>query len=290
MTQAPTPGITGELTPYRTLTPTIPKPTATMLEIIPATPAPTSTPFLHTITNDDTMLGIAFKYGITLEELQAANPGVDSHYLSVGKQLIIPIDGEISQSIPTITPAPVDMGQPNCYRTGDDGAWCIIALHNGRESSIENISVGIRLFSSEGNNFTNRTAYPPLNLLPKESTIPIMMYFSPPLPLDFYVQSQLVTASIIKDGDMRYLDAQVSNKQIVLSPDNKSAIVSGKVNLTDESLEPSQLWVLGIAYDLSGNIIGMHKWESSGDLDFEFTIYSLSSLIDRVELIVEARQ
>jgi LysM repeat protein len=92
---------TGMLTPYHTVTSSPISATSTIVVVIPVTPAPTATPFLHTITNDDTMLGIAYQYGITLEELQTANPGIDPHFLSVGKQLVIPIEGEIPALIAT---------------------------------------------------------------------------------------------------------------------------------------------------------------------------------------------
>src|SRR4030065_422038 len=92
-TLQPTPVITptGVLTPYHTPPPSPVIPTATLMVVRPVTPAPTPTPFLHTIGNDDTMLGIAYQYGISLEDLQAANPGVDQPFLSVGKQLVTPL-------------------------------------------------------------------------------------------------------------------------------------------------------------------------------------------------------
>src|SRR4030042_5122725 len=106
----PTTFPTGVLTPYHTVTSSPTSPISTVEVVIPVTPAPTPTPFLHTITNDDTMLGIAYQYGISLEELQAANPGVDPHFRSGGKTLVIPIGGEIADAMPVLTPVPVSWG------------------------------------------------------------------------------------------------------------------------------------------------------------------------------------
>ena len=103
------------------------------------------------------MLGIAIQFGIKLEDLQAANPTVDPHYMGAGLKLIIPISEEIPEVLPTPTPAPVQTEQPQCYRTGDGGAWCIMALRNEQQSSIENLSVWMGLYNQSGENITSQT-------------------------------------------------------------------------------------------------------------------------------------
>jgi LysM repeat protein len=49
------------------------------------------TPFLYIVKGDDTMLGIAYQFGIKLEDLLAKNPKVDPHYIGDGLTLVIPI-------------------------------------------------------------------------------------------------------------------------------------------------------------------------------------------------------
>ena len=58
---------TGLLTPYHTFTPSPQRQTATMQVTIPVAPAPTPTPYLYTVKDNDTMLGIAFQFGVKLE-------------------------------------------------------------------------------------------------------------------------------------------------------------------------------------------------------------------------------
>jgi hypothetical protein len=241
------------------------------------------------VKNEDTMLGIAFQFGIRLEDLQAANPTVDPHFMGAGLQLIIPISTEVPQVLPTPSPAPVKTDQPRCYRTGDGGAWCIMALHNEQESSIENLSVWMGLYDSAGKNISSQTAYSPLNILTPGNTTPIMAYFSPPLPSDFKAQGELLSALTISTDDQRYLDSQVKGETINISPDGGAATVSGEVVLTDNSTAPSQLWVLAVAYDADGNILGARKWKSAGEKEFEFSVFSVAGAIDHVEMLSEAR-
>jgi LysM repeat protein len=279
----------GVLTPYHTLTPSPLIPTATIEVTIPVTPIPTPTPFIYVVKNDDTMLGIAFQFGIKLEDLQAANPTVDPHFMGAGLKLIIPISTEIPQVLPTPSSAPVETDQPRCYRTGDGGAWCIMALHNEQKSSIENLSVWMGLYDRAGNNLSSQTAYPPLNILAPGSTMPIMAYFSPPLPGEFQAQGEVLSALTVAADDQRYLNSQVNVETVDINPDGGGATVSGQVVLPDNSTVPSQLWVLAVAYDADGNIIGARKWKSAGEKEFEFTVFSVGGAIDHVEMLSEAR-
>ena len=257
--------------------------------VIPVTPAPTATPFLHTIGKDETMLGIAYLYGISLADLQAANPEVDPHFLSVGKQLVIPISGEILETLPTPTAIPVHTERPQCYRTGEGGAWCILVVRNETENSVENLSAWIGLFTSQGKNIANKVAYAPLNLLLPGNTIPLMTYFDPSIPEEFEVQAELLSGLAVSTDDQRYLVLEVNIAKSVISPDGRQAEVSGEVILPEGSTTASHLWVLVLAYDSMGNLVGARKWESTGDTRFGLSVYSMAGTIDHVEVLTEGR-
>jgi len=280
---------TGAITPYHTITPNPNTPTATQMVIIPISPAPSPTPFTHTVKKGETMLGIAFQYGISLEDLKAVNPGVDPNFLSVDKQLIIPIRGEIPEVMPTPTPVPVSWKQPVCYRTGDGGAWCILPVKNQQEDSVENISAWIGLFTPEGEIIANQVAYAPLNQLRPGESIPLMSYFTPPLPEKFEAHGELLSGLTVAADDARYLNLEVVLENVVFSEDGGQATVSGEVVLPDSVPMPSQIWYLIIAYDISGNMVGARKWESNGGTHFEVPVFSLGGAIDHVEVLTEAR-
>lgn len=289
VTATPTVTAQGELVRYQTITPSPQQPTSTIQVTIPVTPTPTPTPFIYSVKKDDTMLGIAFQFGIKLEDLQAANPKVDPHYMGEGLQLIIPISGEIPEALPTPTPVPVQLEHTRCYRSGDGGAWCISAIRNNQETSLENLSVWMGLYNSEGEIISSQTAYSPLNILRPGSTIPIMAYFSPSLPNEFQVQTEEVSAFSVPADDQRYLDTQVKVDAVEINPDGGGAAVRGEVLLPDNSPALSQLWVLAVAYDAQGNIVGARKWKSAGEKEFELTVFSVAGVIDHVEMLSEAR-
>ena len=277
------------LTPYYSTTPTATKPTATIVVTIPVTPSPTPTPFLHTVTNNDTMLGLAIQYGVKLEDLKAANPDVNPNAMSVGTKLVIPINRELPQAIPTPTPMPVLVEQPKCFKTGDGGAWCVVAIQNDQESSLENLAVWIGLYNTKGDNFTNQVANAPLNILGSKTTMPILAYFPSPLPEEFSARGELLSALVIASDDTRYLNAVVKTDPIEISTGGTQAAVKGLVVLPKDSSTPTQVWVLIVAYDAGGNIIGARKWKSAGERQFDTIVYSLGGVIDHVEVLTEAR-
>jgi LysM repeat protein len=280
---------TGLLTPFISPTPKPIIPTVTLVVEIPETPAPTPTPYLYTVKNDDTMLGIAYKFGISLKDLQAANPTVDPHFMGPGLQLIIPISGEIPESLPTATAYPADLEQPQCYSAGDGGLWCVAAIINNQNISLENLAVWIGLYNSHGENITSQVSYSPLNILEPGSTMPFMVYFAPPVPDEIIVRSEILSALAVESGDARYIKAQVELREMVTNPDHSQAAVRGAVLLPEGSPTPSQVWVLAVAYNAEGNIVGERKWKSAGETQFELTVYSLGGMIEQVKLLTEVR-
>ena len=87
----------------------------------------------------------------------------------------------------------------------------------------------------------------------------------------------------------RYIDSQVELDAVEITPDGSGAAVRGQVLLPENAPPISQLWLLAVAYDAEGNIVGERKWKSAGETEFDFTVYSLAGAIDHVEVLSEAR-
>jgi LysM repeat protein len=65
----------------------------------PAVAAPTATvnaegKKVHTIAKDDNFWSIAKTYGVTVQAIEAANPGVDSGHLKIGQEIVIPTESK----------------------------------------------------------------------------------------------------------------------------------------------------------------------------------------------------
>lgn len=137
--------------------------------LLVASPTPAD-PLLHTVQAGDTLGAIAQAYGVSVEELIAANDLVNPDALAVGQTLVVPV-GDLyaptaappaeSPLDPTVLPLPtllsaltpsgpplVEIGQ--VLGSGDLAAEVVIARNRGGVVSLE----GWTLADAQGNTFT----------------------------------------------------------------------------------------------------------------------------------------
>jgi LysM repeat protein len=259
------------------------------------TPLPTPTPFTYTIQQGDTISSIALKFGVSMDDLMAANPEVSPNAMSVGQVINIPSNPENPSGESTPTPASFTIQQIECYPTADQGMWCFVLVHNDFPDFMENVSAQVTLVDSNNVTLESQTALLPLNILPPDTSLPLMVFFPPEIPPDAQPQVQVLTAIRLLPGDERYLPATINNTLVQVNADGRSARVNGQVLLPGEAKAANQIWVTGTAYDQAGRVIGVRRWDSNaglapgGSLPFSFMVSSLGGRIERVEFAVEAR-
>lgn len=250
------------------------------------------------------MLGIALRFGVSLEDLLAANPEVDPRFLSVGTNLIIPREEEETAVLMTPTPPSVGLEPPKCYRTADNGIWCFLQVENTQSYALENISAWISLYTSEGENIVEQMGITPLNLLPAGESMPVAVFFSSTVSEDFTAYADRLTALAVPKRNERYLNASVKVDLVEIDSTGLQAKVRGVIELPKKSPPAHRLWLAGIAYDADEQVVGARKWEASGNEDgddakyvlnsgdslpFDLEVYSLGPEIRRVDVLVEAR-
>jgi LysM repeat protein len=301
----------GKLEPYSTGTPTTTPLPPTPMSALPITPAPTSTPFTHIIQKDETMLGIAIRYGITLDDLKAANPEADPRMLSIGQVLIIPLMSQEAaiENAPTATPVPVRLGQPACYPAGDGGLNCFLEVFNDQAELLESVSVWFGLYNQNDSLVASQVGNLTLNFLTSGGNMPVSAYFSPPVPADSMIRTQLVSALTVIDDTTRYVKTDVTVEKVQIDPNGLQASAAGSVAI----MSPVRaIWGVALAYDLEREIIGIRRWKQDtgcllpelvestpevptstpaacGPLPFEITVFSLGPQIETVEILAEAR-
>ncbi|MBN2044324.1 MAG: LysM peptidoglycan-binding domain-containing protein [Anaerolineales bacterium] len=287
------------VTPYATKIPVERQaPTPTPSPTLTPPPLPTPTPFLHIVTEGETLIGIASYYGVSLEALQVANADVNPNFLSVGTQLVIPLEIE-AEALSPAEPAvlPVTGGEVACNTDRGGGLWCFWEVTNSLAQPVENLAGVVHLYDREGEILLSQPAYSLLNLLRPGETFVLGTYFKPPLPDWRSAQGQITSAAAANQVGDRYLDTQVSSVNIQLGEGNELASrVSGTVLVTglDEGVWPAYLWVVAMAFDDTGQAVGIRRWEAPeealGDaVDFDFVVYSTGGWIARVEILAEAR-
>jgi hypothetical protein len=148
--------------------------------------------------------------------------------------------------------------------------------------------------------------------------MPLIAYFSPSVTgtLSAAVpHAALLSALAVADGEARYLPAQVQIDHQQITPYGLSADVAGKVIYppatprpeptpqaegtaqpeSSQALDANLVWLAVIAYDESGEPVGVRKWVAPENLapgssfPFEVTVFSLGPPIAKVKALVEAR-
>ncbi len=281
-----TPTPTNTLAPSPTLTPT---------------QTPTPTPVTYTVTEKDDMFGVALRYGISLDALKAANPTVIPNMMSVGTVLIIPVTPTpISESAspdnPTPTPDPFSPLRlamaPVCYQDALGGEYCFVQLENVSDSPVENPSVRFTLTGKDASAL-EMDGILPLNILPAKETIPAVAYFPSPVPGEFEVSAEITDWLPVMPDDARYLDAEIVAEAPTISGGAGFAGVAGVVTLPQGQAE--YVWVLGVVYDVNGQVLGLRRWEpetpipNGNAIPFEFRVYAMQGEIAEVKLFVEAQ-
>ncbi len=259
------------------------------------TPLPTPTPFDYRVAAGDTLSQIAEKYGVSLDALIAANPGVDPNAMSVGAMLKIPSGQQAAAVDSTPTPVSLRIEQAACHPIGDGGAWCFALVHNETTTPVENVTAQFELTDANGHPAGSQAALPPLDILGAGQSLPLSAYFAPEVPRDVKLQVVILTGVSLLPADPRYLPAAVGNSLVSVNWSGLTAQVSGSVTLPGNAKPAGLVWVAAVAYDPAGNVVGVKRWESNagmapgGSLPFSFMISSVAGRIERVEFAVEAR-
>jgi LysM repeat protein len=290
---------TTTLVPYisNSATPAIPA-TRVPQEFTPIpTLKPSPTPFIHVVQKDDTLLGIAFRYGVSMDDLLAANPGIDPRILSIDQEIVIPLgeDDPMTQLLPTATPLPLHLSDVSCYLNQADSFWCISTLENDLEEPLEAVSAILTLQDENGLSIEAKTAYSPLNLIPPGAKIPLAAIFSDFTGEFAYALIRPSTSFPAQSVDERYITYELFRDVDEPAEDFKSWRIEGRLLSKDvEGRSAARATILIVALDEKDLIIGFRKIKITTSIDagetvnFNTEVFSLGPEIKSVEVYAEA--
>jgi LysM repeat protein len=261
----------------------------------PSTPSPTSqtpeatpTPQTYIIQEGDTFLGIAERFGISLESLLAANPGVNAAFLSIGQEIALPSgeDGGVP-GLATPTPLPLEVSDPACYASAAGELWCFALVENTEDELVDTVLGQVELLDAAGVPVAHAAASTLLNSLPPGAAMPLVAYWHQAPEGWIGAQATLFSAFAVADPEGRYVNVNIVDDVVEMAENGLSAHLTGEAQSASEI---SLVWVLAVAYDADDNVVGVRRWEGeAAAASFDFYVYSLGAPIERVELLAEAR-
>ncbi len=281
-----------ETLPMITLTPYIQNSKTPILEPSPEgtvtpLPSPSPTPITHTVTAGESFGTIAAKYGITVDALIIANPAVNPNAIPVGTVLNIPpapADGNPASVLPT--PIPVTLQPPACYQ---DTAWriiCFMEAANPSATPVEGVSATLRYQAADGS-LKEVIAYTLLNRIPAGGAVPLYAVFLADRTWNGSMSAELRTAiPSLADGSVVEFSVSATD----FSTDGSSARVTGTINPAEST--GGEYWVLLVGRNGQGQITAARRFSVSlpaGETSavFTFQVYSLSGMIETVDVLAE---
>lgn len=293
-----TPQATATLYPYRTEPPT---PAADETLKAPQTEVPlgpTPTPLVHIVQQGETLLGIASRFGVDLEDILLINPGVDPRFLSIGQEILIPGEGgeAVSALLPTPTPVPLGLRPPVCYvdAMGQD-LWCLMMVTNRSSSYVEGATAVVQLLGQDGDLVQQAVAYPPLTFIAPEGTMPLLVRLAVPSELHFSAVAKITAAVRVDEPPPQYLPVELIDREVAILDDGRDAVIRGRVALSvPEAGEAFRARLVAVGIGASGDLVGMAITEramdgsQSGETELDLTLFSLGPRIESVSLYAEA--
>lgn len=287
---------TATLRPFINQTDTTPTPiVSTPATIAPL--GPSATPFVHIVQQGETLLGIAIRYGVSLDDLLLVNPEVDPRILSVGQDISIPGPGgePIDLLLPTPTAVPLSIGTVHCYPLVGQGIRCLLEVKNPLESAVEGIAVNLSLFDPVGELIAQTQAnslirdLPPGNTSVLDATFPI----EPDQPIQ--ARAKIISAVQVSNRGDRQVPVELRNLTIDRLSNNQIYQFEGMLEF-DEQVNSGglRITIQASGYNRASepnasNAIQFDLESNSSPIPFKLTLLSLGGEISDFDLIVEAR-
>ncbi len=264
------------ITPTPVATPTV-QAEATFTPLVsptpgPATPAPTftpmitPTPIIYVVQRGDTLLDIAFRYGVSAEAIQEANGILDPRRLQIGQELLIPQDEEFLARLPTPTPTPAPYAIENVglYETPVGSLWFLGEVHNITTADIERVQVAITLQDENGETLATATAFTALDIIPSAGRAPFAVLFTHP-PATFATYQAVALAGVVVSRlGSAYRDLTVTGHRGEAESAGAYTVEGEVVNVGQYDAEA--VTVVITAYDAEGRVVGVRAMDVTASL------------------------
>ncbi len=217
-------------------------------------PSPTPTPFLHTVASGDTLLGIAARYGLTLEDILNANPGIDPNFLSVGMTLTIPLTpAEENGTPPQAVLFPLELSPPACFPLPDEARWCAVEVTNPGETPVSAVSLGW-MPAPDGEALTTAL---PFDVLPPHTTLPVGVTL--PAGKDAALPQVTLLSALPWSGPETTWPRPVVPERIAPSLSAVQVHLTGSIAPQEGRETPAEGVILAAGYDAQGHIAALRQ-------------------------------
>ena len=257
-----------------------------------STPVPTAAPTIHVVELGETISSIALLYGVPMDAITKANPGVKPTVLKVGDELVIPMsNNRQSVVVDPIILENIQISDPDCVITRDGGLWCAVLVENHGQEDLENVVVTFSFRDSDGNVIEERSAPTLMQFAAAGTAIPAVVFLENVPSMYADSNAVLFSALAMEASTSTYLTVEVEEETRTLN--GMEGMISGRMQVkAEQDRDRADIWIGAAAFDVDGAVVGVRRLDSSVTtnemFNFNITIYSSAGSIDRVVLYTEA--
>ena len=232
---------------------------------MPATPAPTPTPtpeptpILHTLQGGDTLIGLAQKYGVSVQAIQEINGITDPRGLLIGQQIIIPTNPEarLSQGTPTPAPTlpPMQLSDITFWQSGAD-LWALGQVTPLGEEALEGVLLQLDLLDETGAVLASAQTAPQQALLLPHEPAGFGFHFSP-APASF-ARYQVYVVQAQRAHDAFYHHALQVRHVLAQQVSDAVYSLSGEV-VNDSGRAAQDVTIAIVLYDAQGAVSAIRQ-------------------------------
>jgi LysM repeat protein len=241
------------------------RPTATAPIIPPAataTPTVTPTPVVHVVEEGDTLLSIAFQYGVSVQALQTTNNIENPQYLQIGQRLVIPSGEDESGAapglmLPTPTPLPLGVRGVAFHETPVGSLWCLGEVVNTAAYTITNVQISVALFDAAGERLVQADVFAAADLIPPGERAPFGVLFTN--PPSTWATPQVTIVRSEAAGALADLYVPIAVTSVEGQPSESQFQVSGTVQNVSTEQAAGNVYVIATSYDDQGLVTGFRQ-------------------------------
>jgi LysM repeat protein len=223
----------------------------------------TPTPRTYTVLKNDMLGPIASRFGISVDALMAANPGVQPELLRIGQVLIIPGAAIPTTSSIAAAPIGVQIGPARCFPQSSGAVWCLALATNPTSEPATNISVSLIIFGNPPQAaLAEQTIELPLRFLQAGESIALAAFFSPAEAKGILASAQIRTA-VASTADM-LIPVEITRKDSVAREDGIEVTVDFRIGAGKLPVLHRMDAVLTVL-DAQGMPIGMRVYRQTGE-------------------------
>jgi len=247
------------------------KPTDSTPAIKPSvTPAPS--PISYSIIEGDTVSGIASRFGISVNEIQALNPALTPELLLIGQEIHLPASELEPVSLPVETEADrfdLEISGLATYRTPLNDLWILGAVQNKSAQSFGNVRVIIQVQDSSGSfESIAEVTVPSAFILPGEAGPFGYLFEEPPIG-ELTFSAEVQSANVGVEPSIRSKDLIIEDARVTI--ENNKVTYGGSIrNSGQDTVENIQL--VTIIFDEDSFVSGYHTVAIDGQLSPGLTV------------------